>query len=105
MAGAPATVMAAAVSTARSPNLAARTPLPRQGKAAAAPTKRGRQCIRAVLLSFVASGQLRDQMLAELNAIGSEDEAAKWAHRRLPDKNKLNAIDAKHIEDGVPRQA
>jgi hypothetical protein len=52
----------------------------------------------AVLLSFVASGQLRDQMLGELNAIGSEDEAAKWAHRRLPDKNKLNAIDAKHIE-------
>ena len=53
----------------------------------------------AVLLSFVASGQLRDQMLGELNAIGSEDEAAKWAHRRLPDKNKLNAIDAKHIEE------
>jgi hypothetical protein len=41
---------------------------------------------------------LRDQMLGELNAIGSEDEAAKWAHRRLPDKNKLNATDAKHIE-------
>ena len=53
----------------------------------------------AVLLSFVASGQLRDQMLGELNAIGSEDEAAKWAHRRLPDKNKLNAVDAKHIEE------
>ena len=26
------------------------------------------------------------------------DEAAKWAHRRLPDKNKLNGVDAKHIE-------
>ena len=53
----------------------------------------------AVLLSFEASGRLRDQMLGELNAIGSEDEAAKWAHRRLPDKNKLNAVDAKHIEE------
>jgi hypothetical protein len=53
----------------------------------------------ATLLSFVASGQLRDQMLAELNAVGSEDEAAKWAHRRLPDKNKLNGKDAKHIEE------
>ncbi|MGA8950968.1 MAG: hypothetical protein WB806_09380, partial [Xanthobacteraceae bacterium] len=42
---------------------------------------------------------LRDQMLAELNIIGSEDEAAKWVHRRLPDKNKLNAMDAKHIEE------
>ncbi len=82
---------------ARSPNLAARTPLPRQGKADN-PVNQARSVHSATLLSFVASGQLRDQMLAELNAIGSEDEAAKWAHRRLPDKNKLNAIDAKHIE-------
>ena len=52
----------------------------------------------AVLLSFEASGQLRDQMLGELNDIGSADAAAKWAHRRLPDKNKLNAVDANHIE-------
>jgi hypothetical protein len=34
-------------------------------------------------------------MLEELNAIGSEDEAAKWAHRRLSEKNKLNAGDAR----------
>ncbi len=81
----------------RSPNLAARTPLPRQGKADAGNSK-ARGMHTAVLLSFEASGRLRDQMLGELNAIGSEDEAAKWAHRRLPDKNKLNAADAKHIE-------
>jgi hypothetical protein len=85
---------------ARSPNLAARTPLPRQGKADAGSggANQARSMHSAVLLSFVASGQLRDQMLGELNDIGSSDEAAKWAHRRLPDKNKLNAIDAKHIE-------
>ena len=83
---------------ARSPNLAARTPLPRQGKTGSG-ANQARAMHSAVLLSFVASGQLRDQMLGELNAIGSEDEAAKWAHRRLPDKNKLNAIDAKHIEE------
>jgi hypothetical protein len=83
---------------ARSPNLAARTPLPRQGKADNRANQERAAMHSAVLLSFVASGQLRDQMLGELNAIGSEDEAAKWAHRRLPDKNKLNAIDAKHIE-------
>ena len=81
----------------RSPNLAARTPLPRQGKVDAGNGK-ARAMYTAVLLSFEASGRLRDQMLGELNAIGSEDEAAKWAHRRLPDKNKLNAADAKHIE-------
>ena len=84
---------------ARSPNLAARTPLPRQGKADIRVNQARAAMHSAVLLSFVASGQLRDQMLGELNAIGSEDEAAKWAHRRLPDKNKLNAIDAKHIEE------
>ena len=83
---------------ARSPNLAARTPLPRQGKADSG-ANQARAMHSAVLLSFEASGRLRDQMLGELNAIGSEDEAAKWAHRRLPDKNKLNAMDAKHIEE------
>ena len=81
----------------RTPNLAARTPLPRQGKVDNR-TNQARAMHSAVLLSFVASGQLRDQMLAELNDIGSSDEAAKWAHRRLPDKNKLNGVDAKHIE-------
>ncbi len=81
----------------RTPNLAARTPLPRQGKVDNR-TNQARAMHSAVLLSFVASGQLRDQMLGELNDIGSSDEAAKWAHRRLPDKNKLNGVDAKHIE-------
>ena len=84
---------------ARSPNLAARTPLPRQGKADNRANQARAAMHSAVLLSFEASSRLRDQMLGELNAIGSEDEAAKWAHRRLPDKNKLNAIDAKHIEE------
>ena len=82
----------------RSPNLAARTPLPRQVKTDSR-ANQARAMHSATLLSFEASSRLRDQMLGELNAIGSEDEAAKWAHRRLPDKNKLNAIDAKHIEE------
>jgi hypothetical protein len=38
-------------------------------------------------------------MLGEINAICSEDEATKWALRRLSEKNKLNATDAKHIEE------
>ena len=50
-----------------------------RAKPTSAPTKHGRMH-SAVLLSFEASGRLRDQMLGELNAIGSEDEAAKWAH-------------------------
>jgi ERF superfamily protein len=81
----------------RSPNLAARTPLPRPSKADNRANK-ARGFEAAVLLSFEASGRLRDQMLGELNAIGSSDAAAKWAHRRMRDKNGLSADDAKHIE-------
>jgi hypothetical protein len=81
----------------RSPDLAPRASLSRQGEANAGSGK-ARAIHTAVLLSFEASGRLRNQLLAELNAIGSEDEAANWAHRRLPDKNKLNAADAKNIE-------
>ena len=80
------------------PNLAARTPLPRHGKADTGNNK-ARSLLAAVVLSFEASARLRDQMLSELNDIGSGDEAAKWAHRRLAEKNKLNAADAKHIEE------
>src|SRR5579863_1016409 len=78
------------------PNLAARTPLSRQAKANGRNTAGG--LAGAVVLSFEASVKLRDQMLAELNDIGSGDAAALWAKRRFPDKNKLNAADAKHIE-------
>ena len=55
--------------------------------------------LAAVRPDIAASAQLRDIMLAELNEIGSEDAATKWAHRRLAEKNKLNATDAKHIEE------
>jgi hypothetical protein len=55
--------------------------------------------LAAVRLDIKASAHLRDVMLGELNDIGSEDEATKWAHRRLPEKNKLNAADAKHVEE------
>jgi YqaJ-like recombinase protein len=60
---------------------------------------------RAAVLSvitgggIVASAHLRDAMLGELNAIGSEDAATIWAQRRLAEKNKLNATDAKHVEE------
>jgi hypothetical protein len=79
----------------RVPNLAARTPLPRPAKSNGI-NKPG--VLGAVLLDFAASTKLRDQMLAELNEVGCGDAAALWAKRRFPDKNKLNAIDAKHIE-------
>jgi hypothetical protein len=38
-------------------------------------------------------------MRGELNEIGNEEAATIWAHQRLKEKNKLNAADAKHIEE------
>jgi hypothetical protein len=53
----------------------------------------------AVVLDLKLSAKLRDEMLAELNELGSSDEAARWAKRRYPDKTKkLNAADATTID-------
>ncbi len=83
----------------KSSSLAARTPVARPKKSMVEHSTTKAKVLAAVRLDIAASAHLRDQMLGELNAIGSEDEAAKWAHRRLPEKNKLNAVDAKHIEE------
>jgi hypothetical protein len=37
-------------------------------------------------------------LLAMFSGSRAEDEAANWAHRRLPEKNKLNAADAEQVE-------
>jgi hypothetical protein len=41
---------------------------------------------------------LRDQLLGQLEVINSAEEAAIWAHRILPAKNRLNAGDARQVE-------
>ncbi|MFZ0986822.1 MAG: ERF family protein [Xanthobacteraceae bacterium] len=80
------------------PNLAARTPLARPQKPVVDNSNNTKATlIDAVRFDAAASGRLRDVMLAELNEIGSEDAATKWAQRRLAEKNKLNATDARHI--------
>ena len=45
-----------------------------------------------------ASAALRDRLIAELNHLSSADDAANWAHRALPGKNTLTAVDAEHVE-------
>jgi hypothetical protein len=47
-----------------------------------------------------ASAELRDRLLGELNELASGDDAALWAHRSLPEKNKLTTADAGRIEEG-----
>ena len=51
-----------------------------------------------LLLQPDASAVLREQLLIELGAIATADEAALWAQRKLPAKNTLTPADADVIE-------
>jgi hypothetical protein len=46
-----------------------------------------------------ASAQLRDRLVAELNELGSGDDAAVWAHNRLAEKDRMASADAQRVED------
>jgi hypothetical protein len=46
-----------------------------------------------------ASAQLRDRLLGQLKELTSGDEAALWAHRSMPEKNKLIAADALRVDE------
>jgi len=50
------------------------------------------------MLEPAASAVLRDQLISELNAISSSEQAANWAHRVLGAKNTLTATDAERVE-------
>ena len=45
------------------------------------------------------SALLRDRLIAEVRELGSSDEAATWAHKKLAEKNKLTAADSRAVED------
>jgi hypothetical protein len=51
------------------------------------------------ILDAEASATLRDQLVEELRALASPDEAAVWAHRILGAKNSLTEADARQVED------
>ena len=52
----------------------------------------------APMLGPQASTELRDRLVTQLGNLSSADEAAIWAHRCLPEKNKLTATDAQCVE-------
>jgi hypothetical protein len=51
------------------------------------------------VLNPEASAALRDGLIAQLNDLACGDDAAIWAHRSLPEKNKLTAVDAQRVEE------
>ena len=61
------------------------------------PNGNGRAVTRATLEPD-KSALLRDQLLAELQALASPEAAATWAHRILGAKNSLTAADARRVE-------
>jgi len=50
-------------------------------------------------LSAALSASLRDELLREVEGLGSAEDAALWAQRKLAAKNKLGAIDAECVEE------
>ena len=52
----------------------------------------------AAMLGLHASAKLRDCLIAELGDLRSGDDAAKWAHQRLVEKNQLRAPHAERVE-------
>jgi hypothetical protein len=50
------------------------------------------------ILAPVQSAELRERLLAELSRLCSGEDAAMWAHRSLPEKNRLTAADAQTVE-------
>jgi hypothetical protein len=73
------------------------------GRAAVAEpaVRRGRPPARPPQRTLAAdlSATLRDSLVAELASLNSTDDAAAWAHRRLPAKNALMAGDAQIVEE------
>jgi hypothetical protein len=71
-------------------------------RAPRAPSRRDRRLPSnpaASTLGAEASAQLRDRLVAELNELGSSDDAAMWAHRRLAEKSRLMTADGQCVED------
>jgi hypothetical protein len=46
-----------------------------------------------------ASAELRDSLVAEIHALNGSEEATAWAQRRMADKNRLSAADARKVEE------
>ena len=74
---------------------------PQNSRPQATPRRDGKASQHAVkpVLGAEASAELRDRLVAEVDNLGSGDDAAIWAHRSLGEKNKLTALDAQLVEE------
>src|SRR6202050_2806152 len=68
------------------------------GEAAPSRGRRSYPTTNKPILGSVQSAELRERLLAGLSRVASGEEAAMWAHRSLPEKNRLTAADAQTVE-------
>ena len=80
----------------------AHAPEARSYAAGLAPSPLKKRSVRPsqTTLSPEQSAALREQLVADLALLQSEDEAADWVHKSLPAKNTLTAADADLVEAG-----
>jgi ERF superfamily len=71
---------------------------PEAGRRADRNRKRPKLPATNSVLGEQLSASLRESLIEQMASINSADEAAAWAHRNLPAKNKLRAADAKIVE-------
>jgi hypothetical protein len=50
-------------------------------------------------LSAALSASLRTELIREIEDLSAPDDAALWAHRKLPAKNQLSEVDAQQVEE------
>jgi hypothetical protein len=60
--------------------------------------KRSEPSATKAVLEEQLSASLREILIEQIASLNSADDAAAWAHRNLPAKNKLRAADAKSVE-------
>jgi hypothetical protein len=75
-------------------------------RAAEMPARRKKPLIASAdpHLNEEQSAQLRDQLIAEVERIGSGDEATMWAQRKLGAKNTLMPADASAVESAFAQR-
>jgi hypothetical protein len=54
--------------------------------------------IASPTLGLHTSAKLREHLLAEIKELGSGEDAAKWAHQNLAERNRLRPSDAAQVE-------
>jgi len=74
------------------------TPIPERNQTLGADQQAQRKPGTRPILDAEQSAKLRDELIAQIEQLGSADDAAEWARRNIAAKNTLAAADANAVE-------